>query len=116
MFSLSHACHGVSRPPAAGSQVPEKGLPGDGGSETQPGLSANTKHDPALSRVGREATTTSWLGITSLLGETQPPLHGGATLHTVAASPTWPQPSALIHSGAKDGGEQAALSSANSRG
>lgn len=72
-----------------GSRFLRRRLPGDGGSEAQLALPANTKHDPALSRgVGREATTASWLGITSLQGETQPPIHSGATLlHSGSRAP-----------------------------
>ena len=70
-----------------GSQAPEKGLPGDEGSEAQPGLSVHAKHDPVLHRgVGREATTISRLGTTSLLGETHGSL-AGLTLHRAAAEP-----------------------------
>lgn len=79
MFPLSHACEGLSGPRAVESRVHEKGIPGDGGSEAQLGLWVHTKHDPALHRgAGKEATATSWLGITSLLGKTQPPLPGRA--------------------------------------
>lgn len=88
MFPLSHACEGLSGPRTVESRVHEKGIPGDGGSEAQLGLWVHTKHDPALHRgAGKEATATSWLGITSLLGKTQHHSPAGLTHHKAAAEP-----------------------------
>lgn len=76
MFSLSHACHGVTGHEQWDLRFLRRGSLKI--EAQRPSLDCwLTKHDPALSRgVGSEATTTSWLGITSLLGETEPPLHG----------------------------------------
>lgn len=86
MFPLSHACHGVSRLPAAGSQVGEKGLPGDRGSEARLGLSANTKHDPALSSaVEQEATTSRGWALPPCWARHSHQAMAGLPLHTAAA-------------------------------
>lgn len=102
MFFLPHACRGVSRPRAVGSQPPEKGLPGDEGSGAQLGLWVHAKHDSVLHRgAEREATTISWLGTTSLLGETHDTptgltLHGAAAESCMASAPSPPPLATMV--------------------
>lgn len=120
MFSLSHACHGVSRLPAAGFQVPEKGAPWRwrlrgpartaGKHKAWPSSQQRSVKGGNYSVMAGHYLPAGWDTATSRGS----PWRGSPSTQR-EQSPTWPQPSSLMHSGAKDGQEQAALGSAESR-
>lgn len=100
------ASRGVLGSGERGSLEPEMEAP-------RPSL-AGGKQDPALGGgVGREATPTSWLGVTPLLGETQPHSRG-LPFHKGQRSPSAATASPLVRKGALDGHGQPAPGSADS--